>query len=128
MDPWMRLEQLSPKIMIDSYKFGNMVINGQSYSKDLIILPGGKIISPWWRKKGHRLVMADIAMLVEAKPDIIIIGTGKFGLIKPAPQVSTDLRLLGIKTVVRPTKDAATQFNNCAKTGESTGACFHLTC
>jgi len=114
--------------MIDSYSFGDMVIDGQSYTKDLIILPSGRIISPWWRKTGHKLVMTDIAILVEAKPDIIIIGTGKFGLIKPAPQVSGDLRLLGIKMVVRPTKAAVTEFNNCVKKGANTGACFHLTC
>jgi len=34
--------------MIESYSFGQMVIDGQEYTSDLIIFPD-RINSSWWR-------------------------------------------------------------------------------
>ena len=38
--------------MIEQYSFGNIVINGVSYINDIKIIQG-KVISEWWRKRGH---------------------------------------------------------------------------
>jgi hypothetical protein len=43
---------IPPKI--DSYKFGRIVIDGQAYSRDVIILPD-RVIRDWWRDSGHIL-------------------------------------------------------------------------
>jgi hypothetical protein len=40
--------------MIESYKFGEIIITGKKYDSDLIIYPD-HIDSSWWRKEGHLL-------------------------------------------------------------------------
>ena len=40
---------------IDRYAFGNIVIDGKAYTKDVIIFPD-RVYSPWWRKDGHFLI------------------------------------------------------------------------
>ena len=40
--------------MIESYRFGKIVINGKSYSSDVIII-GDHVKANWWRREGHRL-------------------------------------------------------------------------
>jgi hypothetical protein len=67
--------------MIDSYKFGKIVINGKSYTSDLIIFPD-KIKENWIRKKGHQLYPEDIEDIVDYKPDVLIIGKGAYGFMK----------------------------------------------
>jgi len=39
---------------IDSYQFGEVVIDGVRYTSDCIIL-GGDVQADWWRKQGHSL-------------------------------------------------------------------------
>ena len=45
--------------MIESYKFGAIVINGKKYTSDIIVFPE-HVIDGWWRKEGHRLHVEDI--------------------------------------------------------------------
>jgi len=114
--------------VIESYGFGKMVIDGKPYNKDVIILPGGSILHPWWRKSGHRVEMADIDDLVKSEPDVLVIGTGNPGLMKPNPELRSAIKSLGIELVVTSTKDAVKRYNDLMATGKKVGACFHLTC
>ena len=45
---------------IDSYHFGQIMINGEKYSSDVIIFPD-RVQGEWWRKKGHELGLEDIS-------------------------------------------------------------------
>jgi len=114
--------------MIESYSFGRMVIDGREYNKDLMILPPGEIISPWWRISGHELVMADLDELVVAKPGMLVIGTGAYGVMRPAPDLEAGLDKLGIRTVVLPTGKAVDRYNALREGDGGLAACFHLTC
>lgn len=114
--------------MIESYSFGKMVIDGREYTKDLMVLPNGEVASPWWRKSGHELVAADIEVLVEARPGILVVGTGSSGMMKPDPKLCSALEASGTTVVVLPTKQAASEYNSLRGQGENVGACFHLTC
>ena len=58
--------------MIESYKFGEIIINGKKYNSDLIILKD-RIYDNWWRKEGHNLCIDDIKKIIDKKPDILII-------------------------------------------------------
>ncbi len=53
---------------IDSYSFGRIVINGKTYTSDVIIYPG-RVDASWWRKEGHLLQLEDVAEALQAKPD-----------------------------------------------------------
>ena len=60
--------------MIDSYGFGEIVVDGQRYTSDVIIYPD-RVDSSWWRKEGHRLSIEDLEDIVKAKPETLIVGT-----------------------------------------------------
>ena len=59
---------------IDHYQFGKIVIDGVTYTRDVIILPAG-VLPNWWRSEGHRLVSANLERILEAKPDFLVIGS-----------------------------------------------------
>lgn len=115
--------------MIDSYAFGRMNIDGQTYTKDVMILPDGHIVSPWWRKKGHKLDPSDIIEIIEAKPATLVVGTGNPGLMRPQPDLAQVLKYHGINLIIQPTQKAVQQFNLLtAESDTQVAACFHLTC
>ncbi len=112
--------------MIDSYKFGKMVVEGQVYSSDLIIYPD-RIDSSWWRKSGHRLCLEDIKEILEEKPEILVVGTGAYGLMRVDKEVKDYAQAEGIELIVDKTKNAVQKFNELASQKKTIGA-FHLTC
>ena len=114
--------------MIDSYSFGSMDIDGKRYTRDLIILPDGSILHPWWRETGHALAISDIEQVIAASPDILIVGTGKPGLMKPAAGLNEALRIKGIGTRIMPTDEAVREYNALREQGRKVAGCFHLTC
>ncbi len=113
--------------MIESFSFGQMVVDGKTYTSDLIIFPDGHIQSSWWRKKGHHMTFDDIADLVSSIPDVIVIGTGVYGLMKPDQSIHASLASRKIHFTVEPTKKAWRTFNKWADKAR-TGGCFHVGC
>jgi hypothetical protein len=67
--------------MIESYSFGSMTISGKRYTSDLKII-NGQVSPNWWRKTGHSVNVDEVTDIINAKPDYLIIGSGKFGLMK----------------------------------------------
>ena len=113
---------------IEEYSFGRMAVDGTTFSKDLIVLPVGKVLSPWWRASGHRLTLDDLGPVVEARPEILVIGTGAYGIMKPEPGLTESLAELGIQTRIFKTKKAVAEYNALHTGGKKIAACFHLTC
>ncbi|MEN3046971.1 MAG: MTH938/NDUFAF3 family protein [Candidatus Hydrothermales bacterium] len=60
---------------IEKYEFGEIIIEGKKYTRDLIIFKD-RISENWWRKEGHSLYMEDLKEVLEFKPEILIIGNG----------------------------------------------------
>ncbi len=58
-----------------------IVVNGKKYYSDVIVYPD-KVSSQWWREEGHLLVPEDLEKVIEAKPEILIVGTGNLGMMK----------------------------------------------
>lgn len=112
--------------MIDSYSFGRMVVDEQTYTADLIIFPG-RIESSWWRKTGHRLCLQDIEEVLKEKPEVIVVGTGFTGLMKVEEEVIREVRSKGILLFIEKTKKAVQKFNETSTQKKTVGA-FHLTC
>jgi len=79
--------------MIEDYSFGKIIINGKKYDSDLIIFKD-HIYDSWWRKEGHNLCIDDIKEIIDIKPEVLIIGTGYFGLMK-VPQELIENKLVG---------------------------------
>jgi hypothetical protein len=114
-------------MVIESYAFGNIVIDGRRYTSDLIIFPDGKIVDGWWRQSGHLMTAADIAGLIDAGPEVIVVGTGASGMLKPARGIDNVLEEKGIRMVAAPCSQALNHFNELSQS-KRVGACFHLTC
>ena len=112
---------------IDFYEFGRIVVDGRDINSDLIIYPDGTIQQDWWRKEGHQLCLEDITHLLETEPDILIIGSGTYGMMIPRRELLALLDSLGIQVQVLPTAQAVDLYNQTDKS-KCVGLCLHLTC
>jgi hypothetical protein len=111
---------------IDDYAFGKIVIDGRSYTSDVIVYPD-RVDASWWRKEGHTLQEADLADVLAAEPQILVIGTGFSGIMQVPPQTEDFLRSKGIRVYIEKTGRASAIFNENKAAGKIIGA-FHLTC
>ena len=112
--------------MIESYGFSRMVIDGHSYTSDLIIFPG-KINDSWWRISGHSVCLKDIEDVFNAEPEVIIFGTGYHGLMKVEEEVKSLAQSKGIELIIEKTEKAVQSFKTLSVHKKAIGA-FHLTC
>jgi hypothetical protein len=112
--------------MIDSYGFGQIVINGKTYTSDVIIYPN-KVDSSWWRKEGHELGIEDLKDVLEQNPDMIIVGTGYSGIMKVLPETKKLIESKKIKLVIEDTRRAWQSYNEFSKK-QKVIAMLHLTC
>ncbi|MBW2466290.1 MAG: hypothetical protein JRF02_03235 [Deltaproteobacteria bacterium] len=113
--------------IIESYGFGQMVIDGNTYTKDVIIYPDGSILSPWWRRQGHYLVVEDITELIATVPDIIICGTGAMGVMRISADLKKYLKNRRIELIAQKSSQAVATYNRMSGSSKI-GGCFHLTC
>ena len=114
--------------MIESYRFGQIVIDGHAFSDDVIVFPH-RVQPDWWRKEGHLLHVEDIQKAVdETKPRVLVVGTGKFGVMKIAQEVSEYLVSEDIVLHAEKTDKATKIYNRLILTDPKILGAFHLTC
>ena len=112
---------------IDSYRFGEMVVDGISYRQDLIIFPDF-VRDSWWRTQGHEVNLEDLTEILD-RTDVgtIIIGQGSPGLMKMMPEAVNAIEGKGWDLIVEATTQAWKTYNELSSAGNVIGA-FHLTC
>jgi len=111
---------------IDSYHFGEIVIEGKEYKNDVMIY--GNRVESWWREQGHHLQLKDLDWLLEqAPPEVLILGKGRYGLMTVPDDVIEALEERGIKVIVQNTKEACQTYNELVGS-KRVAAAFHLTC
>lgn len=113
--------------MIDSYSFGQIVVDGKRYTNDIIIFPH-RIKGNWWRKIGHRIDIEDLKEVFQERPEILVVGTGYFGFVKVPVEVKEHVNRNGIKLITQSTKEACNTFNSILKSGKKVVAALHLAC
>ncbi|MGD8979564.1 MAG: MTH938/NDUFAF3 family protein, partial [candidate division WOR-3 bacterium] len=91
--------------MIEAYQFGEIRVSGKNYHNDVIIYPD-HIDSKWWRKQGHTLDIDDIKEVIDAEPDVIIVGTGQPGMMRVSDETLAKMRDMKIEMIVMPTEQA----------------------
>lgn len=111
--------------MIDSYSFGNIMINGKEYTNDVIII-GSNIIG-WWRQEGHFAQVPDFKGIPDGI-EILVIGTGASGMMKVAGEVIEHFRKKKIKIIMEMSGAAVKAFNKLTKEKKKVVGAFHLTC
>jgi len=113
--------------VIDSYDFGEIVIDGRRHTSDVIVF-SDRVRDGWWRREGHRLCVEDIEEAVdEGKPEVLVVGTGYSGLMRVLPETERFLRSKGVELVVERTREACEIFNRLVKSKRVVAA-LHLTC
>lgn len=110
---------------IQAYDFGRITIDGVTYYSDLKII-ANKVIQNWWRKQGHNLEVADINDILEAQPEVLIIGTGYSGLMSVSKDVIEECSKRRIQLIILPTAKACEEFN--LKGSGRIAFAAHLTC
>jgi hypothetical protein len=112
--------------MIDAYSFGRIVIDSTAFTTDVIIFPD-RVEDNWWRKDGHILHVEDVKLIVEEKPEVLIVGTGKYGIMKVLSQTREYIESRGIELIVEPTEKACEIYNKISQ-AKKVVAALHLTC
>jgi len=113
--------------MIEDYRFGRVVVSGETYTSDVIIFPD-HVRADWWRRKGHELCREDIAQIVAARPEIVVVGTGAYGRVEVLPDAEEALAAIGTKIIAERTARACDTFNALVGEGRYVVAALHLTC
>jgi len=114
------------EVKVEHYSFGKITINGKTYTSDVIIYPG-RVDSSWWRKEGHSLYIVDLTDIINAKPGVLIIGTGHSGTMVVPKETLIYLESKGIEVYVERTGKAVELFNKLQK-DKTVIAALHLTC
>jgi hypothetical protein len=92
-------------IPIDSYRFGQIVVNGQAHHKDVIILPD-RVVGGWWRKEGHLLSLDDLQAVIEAAPEVLVVGQGQTGAASGEHRADRPAHRAGRRDIQSPARRA----------------------
>ena len=111
---------------IENYSFGQVQVNGQLHTKDLII-HGDEVVANWRRKAGHSLVPEDIQPFLPEGTRTLIIGCGSPGMLVVPDETVEWCNRLGITLIAEPTKDACERYNALTARSEVVFG-LHLTC
>lgn len=111
---------------IDSYRFGQIVIDGVTYTEDVIITPKG-VEGGWWRAEGHAISLFDLAHVLKETPRMLILGTGANGACRVLPEVEAYCRSQKIELVAAPTPEAVAEYN-ALQQKDGVIVALHLTC
>ncbi len=113
--------------IIEHYDFGEIIVDGKKYSRDLIITPS-RIISDWWRIEGHMLFLKDLEDILDEEFEYLVIGTGYYGFMRVSDEVFKEMNRRGVKVIAKPTGEAVKEFNTLSSRGAKVVGAFHLTC
>jgi len=111
---------------IEHYRFGSITVDGQRHTQDLIILPE-RVIGGWWRKEGHALHPDDLTAVFEAAPEVLVVGTGAYGMMRVTEETRRALEEAGIRLIATPTAEAVKTYNGLREK-QRVAAALHLTC
>jgi len=112
--------------LIESFTFGRIVVDGQRYLHDLIIYPD-RVAAAWRREEGHSLSPADLAGVIEAGPEVLVIGRGVFARVVVPAETLTALRAAGIEVIAEPTGSACKTYNRLREARRVVAA-LHISC
>ncbi len=116
---------MAPKI--DDYGFGYIVVDGVTYSRDLIILPD-RLITNWWRREGHRIDLDDLREVLDIDLEYLVIGTGYFSRVHVTDEVIKELKKRNVKLIITDSRHAWEKYNQLVDENVRVGGAFHLTC
>jgi hypothetical protein len=112
---------------IDSYEFGRIIVDGETYASDCLIFRD-HVEPDWWRRQGHKLVTDDLESVLSAEPEVLVVGCGAYGVMQVSGEVRTILRQKNIQLEDLKTAEAAERYNELSAAGRKVVGAMHLTC
>ncbi|MDD5145623.1 MAG: MTH938/NDUFAF3 family protein [Candidatus Pacebacteria bacterium] len=120
--------------MIEEYNFGEILIDGKKYDRDIEVRWTGEIL-PWQKKESHLIDLEDVKRAIDQNPGTIVIGTGESGQVKVTEEAEKEIKQKGIKLIIDLTEQAIRTFNILKEDSleeegvqEKVIGLFHLTC
>ena len=113
--------------MITEFSFGTIVVDGQICNNDIKIVQG-RLISNWWRRSGHSVEVEDVQDVLDANPQILVIGKGQPGYMRTTDSLRGHLQENNIKLIEESTTDAVKIFNRLLGDGKRVAGGFHVGC
>jgi len=111
---------------IQDYKFGRIIIDGHTYTSDVIVHAQG--VEPnWWRAHVHILGLEDLKPIYDQDPEVLVVGSGAFGMMVVAEETLGELRRRNIQVVVERTEGACQIYSQMSSLVRAVAA-LHLTC
>lgn len=112
---------------IETYHFGEILIDGKHYRRDVIIYPD-RVQSNWWRIEGHSLHIEDLREVLVAQPDVLVIGQGSNARMEVPKATRRQVAEAGVRLIAEPTERACATYNRLSGGEQRVVAALHLTC
>ena len=110
---------------IDHYEFGKIVVNGQAYEHDIVIMSDGSIQAG--PDDMHYVLLPELERVINTPGiKILLIGTGAEGSGLLRKKLAKVVKEKGIKLEMMLTKDAVKMLNETSR--EGLVAMLHLNC
>ncbi|MCB1757982.1 MAG: Mth938-like domain-containing protein [Gammaproteobacteria bacterium] len=103
------LETVSHAKVFTSYGEGFLEIDHQRYNSGLC-LHGNTVFDDWQETDPKKLTVESLRQLIDLRPEILILGTGK-RLVFPAPRLLAELHKLGVALETMDTSAACRTYN-----------------
>ncbi|MDP6380093.1 MAG: MTH938/NDUFAF3 family protein [Phycisphaerae bacterium] len=110
---------------IDSYEFGQIVVDGTAYAHDVIVFRG-RACEKWRRQSDHGLRTKDVADVLARQPSVFVIGTGNSGKMRVRKSVLEAIEDTGIRVFADRTPEAVRIYNEFVKGGHDVVGAFHV--
>jgi polyphosphate kinase 2 (PPK2 family) len=110
--------------MIQAFEYGRITIADQDYDADILVYPDGDIKESQ-RSDEHQLKVTDIEPLINAEPEVIVLGLGTVGQLKVKPKVKDQIASSGIELHAYKTEKAIEIYRDL-RIQKSIAALFHL--
>ena len=114
---------------VTHYDFGIIRVGDRVYRNDIIVTPT-RIVERWWREEGHRFTLEDFRKygVLDEEVEVVVLGTGYYGLVTVDPEVVEWFRKRGVEVIVKPSREAVEIYNELVRAGKKVMLAIHLTC
>jgi hypothetical protein len=119
-------------MLINSTKFGEVIIDGITYHQVLII--GDKVEERDTEKlkelfdTSHKIGDWEIEALLKENPQIVIVANGRDGAMEVDENFSNEIQKKGIEVIIAKTPEAIEIYNEKVKKGKRVNSLIHTTC
>ena len=120
--PTLQLDDNRSLYQIRAFQAGMIQVNDKKYTSSLIVTPT-QLIESWAPQTFAQLTAADLQVVAQLKPDIILLGTGST-LIFPNIEMYGDLINQGIGVEIMDTRAACRTYNALSAENRDVAACL----